>query len=87
MLGPEELIEKLSIADNSPSVSERQILILYGSQTGCAQDVAERMSRQAKRRRFKTRIYSMDAYDRVNFVALFLKKFFFVNYNLNQMIF
>ena len=64
----EELqLEKLSISDKSPNVSERQLLILYGSQTGCAQDVAERMLRQAKRRHFKTRIYSMDAYDRVNY--------------------
>ncbi|CAI2170561.1 4830_t:CDS:10 [Funneliformis geosporum] len=72
MLNLEELlVEKLSIADindNPSSISERQILILYGSQTGCAQDVAERISRQAKRRRFKTRIYSMDAYDRDNLI-------------------
>ena len=68
MSSPSELqLEKLSISDNCSNTSERQLLILYGSQTGCAQDVAERMLRQAKRRHFKTRIYSMDAYDRVNY--------------------
>ncbi|RKP15214.1 hypothetical protein BJ684DRAFT_7334 [Piptocephalis cylindrospora] len=33
------------------------ILILYGSETGCAEDVAERMARQAKRRRFPVRVH------------------------------
>jgi sulfite reductase alpha subunit-like flavoprotein len=66
MSSPELQLEKLSISDKSSSTSERQLLILYGSQTGCAQDAAERMSRQAKRRHFKTRVHSMDAYDRVN---------------------
>jgi sulfite reductase alpha subunit-like flavoprotein len=71
MSSPEELsLEKLTISDQPPSVSKRQILILYGSQTGCAQDAAERMSRQARRRHFAVRLYSMDAYDRVNFYYL-----------------
>lgn len=71
MSSPEELsLEKLTISDQPPSVSKRQMLILYGSQTGCAQDVAERMSRQARRRHFAVRLYSMDEYDRVNFYYL-----------------
>ena len=42
---------------------ERQLLILYGSQTGTAQDVAERIGREAKRRHFGTKVMSFDAYN------------------------
>ena len=45
---------------------ERQLLILYGSQTGTAQDVAERIGREAKRRHFGTRVMSLDAYNVVH---------------------
>ncbi|RIA87746.1 hypothetical protein C1645_713689 [Glomus cerebriforme] len=77
MSSPVELqLEKLSISDKSTNAFKRQMLILYGSQTGCAQDVAERMSRQAKRRHFKTRLYSMDAYDRDNLINENLVIFF-----------
>ncbi|ORX46531.1 riboflavin synthase domain-like protein [Hesseltinella vesiculosa] len=41
---------------------DRSILILYGSETGCAQDVAETLGRQARRRRFKVRVLAMDDY-------------------------
>ncbi|XP_002732733.1 NADPH-dependent diflavin oxidoreductase 1 [Saccoglossus kowalevskii] len=41
---------------------KRSILVLYGSQTGTAQDVAERVGREAKRRHFSTRVVSMDEY-------------------------
>ncbi|KAJ1976554.1 NAPDH-dependent diflavin reductase [Dimargaris xerosporica] len=40
------------------------ILILYGSQTGCAEDVALRIGREAKRRHFRPEIMAMDALDR-----------------------
>jgi sulfite reductase alpha subunit-like flavoprotein len=43
----------------------RSIVILYGSETGSSQDLAENLARQAKRRHFKTRVYAMDDYDRV----------------------
>ncbi|KAG9305831.1 hypothetical protein G9A89_006242 [Geosiphon pyriformis] len=46
----------------------RQILILYGSQTGCAQDLAERIGREARRRHFKTRVSAMDTYDKGNLI-------------------
>jgi hypothetical protein len=42
----------------------RKITILYGSQTGNAQDVAERLCREAKRRHFSVKISTMDDYDR-----------------------
>lgn len=42
--------------------SERRLLVLFGSQTGTAQDVAERIGRDAWRRRFSARVLAMDAY-------------------------
>jgi sulfite reductase alpha subunit-like flavoprotein len=43
----------------------RSLVILYGSETGCAQDVAENLGRQARRRHFKTKVMAMDDYDKV----------------------
>lgn len=45
--------------------SPRRILFLYGSQTGCAQDVAENAAREARRMHFSASVSSMDDYDRV----------------------
>ncbi|KAK9839678.1 hypothetical protein WJX81_005476 [Elliptochloris bilobata] len=39
-----------------------QLLVLFGSQTGNAQDVAERVAREAKRRHFAPCVMAMDAY-------------------------
>ncbi|KAI9316606.1 hypothetical protein BX666DRAFT_2019230 [Dichotomocladium elegans] len=44
--------------------SNRDLLILFGSETGCAEDVAERIGRQARRRRFRARVLAMDNYDK-----------------------
>ncbi|XP_049522572.1 NADPH-dependent diflavin oxidoreductase 1 isoform X2 [Dermacentor silvarum] len=41
---------------------DRRFLILYGSQTGTAQDVAERIGRQARRYRFCVTVSAMDDY-------------------------
>jgi sulfite reductase alpha subunit-like flavoprotein len=43
----------------------RAITILYGSQTGSAQDVAEQIARDGKRRRFAIKLSPMDDYDMV----------------------
>ena len=43
--------------------SARSVLVLFGSQTGTAQDVAERIGRDAWRRRFSARVLAMDAYN------------------------
>lgn len=43
----------------------RRLLVLYGSQTGTAQDTAERIGREGKRRHFRTRVLPMDNYDKV----------------------
>lgn len=48
---------------------DRSLLILYGSETGCAQDVAETLGRQARRRHFKIRILAMDDYEKVIFIS------------------
>ena len=42
--------------------NDRNIVILYGSQTGTAQEVAERICREAKRLHFNVVICSMDGY-------------------------
>lgn len=47
------------------TMESRNLLILYGSETGCAQDTAERIGRQARRRHFRTRVMAMDEYDKV----------------------
>ncbi|KAI7853564.1 hypothetical protein BDC45DRAFT_510561 [Circinella umbellata] len=46
------------------SQSYHDLLVLFGSETGCAEDVAERIGRQARRRRFRTRVIAMDDYDK-----------------------
>lgn len=45
---------------------ERRFTILYGTETGNSQDVAERIARQARRRRISTSVYSMADYDIVS---------------------
>ncbi|XP_060597586.1 NADPH-dependent diflavin oxidoreductase 1-like [Ruditapes philippinarum] len=43
--------------------SERRLLILFGSQTGTAQDVAEKISREARRRHFLPKVVALDSYN------------------------
>lgn len=50
--------------------SPRRILFLYGSQTGCAQDVAENAAREARRMHFSASVSAMDDYDRVKLLFL-----------------
>ncbi len=47
---------------------ERRLLVLYGSETGTAQDLAERLGREGRRRHFRIRVLPMDGYDRVRHV-------------------
>ncbi|KAG2455909.1 NDOR1 oxidoreductase, partial [Polypterus senegalus] len=49
------------------------LLVLYGSQTGTAQDTAERIGRQAQRRCFRVRVEALDSYD-VNFWRFLFRK-------------
>ena len=41
---------------------ERNILILYATETGNALDIAEQLTREARRRQFSVRLLSVDAY-------------------------
>jgi flavodoxin len=43
------------------------LTILYGSQTGCAQEVAERIYRLAKKRCFQVSIFPMNDFQFVEF--------------------
>lgn len=63
---------------------DRSLLILYGSETGCAQDVAENLGRQARRRHFKTRVIAMDDYDKVKFSVLLINIIVFLNIQLES---
>ena len=42
--------------------SERRVVVLYGSQTGTAQDVAERIGREARYRHMVVRVMALDDY-------------------------
>uniref|UniRef100_A0A8C6TAQ5 NADPH-dependent diflavin oxidoreductase 1 n=1 Tax=Neogobius melanostomus TaxID=47308 RepID=A0A8C6TAQ5_9GOBI len=44
-------------------MSDPALLILYGSQTGTAQDTAQRIARQAKRRKLQVRTMPLDCYN------------------------
>lgn len=65
------------------SIIKKKLTILYGSQTGCSQEVAERVEREAKRRWFETKISSMDNFDFVNFSNLQFR----INYHKKSLFF
>ena len=48
---------------------DRKLLILFGSQTGTAQDVAEKLTKEAKRRHFSVKVMAMDSYSIVSIVT------------------
>lgn len=45
------------------------LLVLYGSQTGSAQDTAQRIGRQAQRRRLQVRVSPLDAYNVADLIS------------------
>uniref|UniRef100_A0A8C3X116 NADPH-dependent diflavin oxidoreductase 1 n=1 Tax=Catagonus wagneri TaxID=51154 RepID=A0A8C3X116_9CETA len=45
-----------------------QLLVLFGSQTGTAQDVSERLGREARRRQLCCRVHALDSYPVVNLI-------------------
>ncbi|XP_068020311.1 NADPH-dependent diflavin oxidoreductase 1 isoform X2 [Melanerpes formicivorus] len=49
-------------------MAERRVLVLFGSQTGTAEDAAERIGREAKRRHFQCRVEALDSYDVANLI-------------------
>ncbi|KAM9327009.1 NADPH-dependent diflavin oxidoreductase 1 [Gastrophryne carolinensis] len=49
-------------------MAERKVLILYGSQTGTAEDMADRVGREARRRHFSCRVEALDSYSVGNLI-------------------
>ncbi|XP_006062611.2 NADPH-dependent diflavin oxidoreductase 1 isoform X4 [Bubalus bubalis] len=45
-----------------------RLLVLFGSQTGTAQDVSERLGREARRRQLSCRVEALDSYPVVNLI-------------------
>lgn len=58
----------------SAVMSNPALLILYGSQTGTAQDTAQRLARQAQRRRLRVRVMPLDDYNVVSETKFFKRK-------------
>ena len=55
-----------SIIKNETVMARKRILILYGSQTGCSQEVAHSLGRMGKRRYFECEIVALDEYQLAN---------------------
>ncbi|NWI81782.1 NDOR1 oxidoreductase, partial [Dryoscopus gambensis] len=49
-------------------MAERRLLVLFGSQTGTAQDTAERIGREATRRHLRCRVEALDSCDVANLI-------------------
>ncbi|XP_057235813.1 NADPH-dependent diflavin oxidoreductase 1 isoform X1 [Malurus melanocephalus] len=49
-------------------MAERRLLVLFGSQTGTAQDTAERIGREAKRWHLRCRVEALDSCDVANLI-------------------
>ncbi|XP_004390725.1 NADPH-dependent diflavin oxidoreductase 1 isoform X2 [Trichechus manatus latirostris] len=49
-------------------MSSARLLVLFGSQTGTAEDMAERLGREARRRRLDCRVLALDSYPVVNLI-------------------
>lgn len=56
----------------SVTMSVPALLVLFGSQTGTAQDTAQRIARQAVRRRLRVHLSTLDDYNVVSCVFFFL---------------
>ena len=65
-------------------MDDRKTLILYGSQTGTAQDVAEKLAREAKRRFLSTRVMALDDFNVVCQCFLYIYELFFFILNLTK---
>ena len=59
-------LEFSNMADELSKVEGRRISVLYGSQTGTAQEVAERIGREAKRRYLSASVLALDDYNVVS---------------------
>ena len=57
------------MADDSIVYGSRRICVLYGSQTGTAQEVAERIGREARRRHLSATVLALDDYNVVSSIV------------------
>lgn len=64
-------LELTNMADESKVYRSRRICVLYGSQTGTAQEVAERIGREAKRRLLSATVLALDDYNVVSCKPVF----------------
>ena len=53
---------ELAEVDGDNNVSDRKILILYATETGTAQDVADRIARECRRGHFQCRVCNIGSY-------------------------
>lgn len=72
------------LAIDKQSVSESEMLkpslqVLYGSQTGYAQDTAQRIARQAQRKRIEVQLLPLNAYNVVS--AATIKQYMLLMYS------
>ena len=74
----DDTIKSISGIASTPS-NDRRLVILYGSQSGCAEEVAARVERGARARRFDTYLMCMDDYDIVSDYALMMRWIVFMN--------
>jgi len=58
-----EAVPENAVARAYPPVQNRSALILYGSETGNSQDVAEEVGRLCERLRFSTNVIELDNID------------------------
>ncbi|PWN87025.1 hypothetical protein FA10DRAFT_273327 [Acaromyces ingoldii] len=62
-------VEEEAQVQEQQQQQQRAFTVLYGTQTGNAQDVATRIARQARRRRIHVVVKSMDEYDVTDLIA------------------
>ena len=65
--------EAVDINDEEDNDDDRRLLILYASQTGSAQDIAEYIGRDAWRRHFKARVQDVHEFDKVGWFSCFIR--------------
>ena len=56
----------LDVLDDHEEQTHRSLVILYATETGNAQDVAERLARYCRRFHLTPRVYSVDEYSQVS---------------------
>ena len=82
MLDPSSSSSSTHVSAITNEVHERDILILYATETGTALDAAEQIAREALRRLFSVRLCSVDEYPTVRLTSL--NTFYKVTYQMQR---